>query len=269
MTGNDRRTALAILVMLTSSMAACAGAGSSSVGLAPSLVPATSTSTTVPPSSTPAIGGSASASAGPGKVSAARWAATGSLIEPRSEHAAVRLADGRVLVVGGNAPGTPAAELYDPVAGTWSATGPMITTRARPTTTLLPNGTVLVAGGVGDSDRLASAEIFDPAKGTWTATGSMADARDSTWPSSWTAGRCSWQLAPEARRSTRRRSSCMTPRPARGPSLVPWPSGVRRRRQRCWPMAPSSSRVALALASRREPQSDTIPSQGPGPRPER
>ena len=62
--------------------------------------------------------------AGPGGV----WIPTGSMGTPRDGPDAVRLLDGRVLVVGGSGgesdPTT--AELYDPVSGTWSATGSML-----------------------------------------------------------------------------------------------------------------------------------------------
>ena len=100
---------------------------------------------------------------------------------PRSYHAAVRLLDGRVLVVGGSGPGKgPAdlasgltsAELYDPDSGTWSATGntakPLLN---RHTATLLRDGKVLVVVQDG-------AEVYDPESGTWTATGQMVRGED-------------------------------------------------------------------------------------------
>ena len=109
------------------------------------------------------------------------WAATGSLITPRSRHTATLLPNGKVLVAGGDNYGPPAsAELYDPATGTWTATGSLATARSYHTATLLPNGKVLVAGGYGGNyppGALASAELYDPATETWTATGSLTNGR--------------------------------------------------------------------------------------------
>ncbi|MBA3689311.1 MAG: hypothetical protein H0W81_10870 [Chloroflexi bacterium] len=98
----------------------------------------------------------------------------------RGGHTATLLADGRVLVAGGqverHAAAVASAEIYDPQTGMWTATGSMGMSRWAYTATLLPSGKVLVAGGLTSSgDYLASAELFDPASGTWQATGSMLD----------------------------------------------------------------------------------------------
>jgi hypothetical protein len=108
-----------------------------------------------------------------------KFSATGSMASDRGFHTATLLADGRVLIAGGDA-GT--AELYDPTTGTFSPTGSMTTARPYTTATRLNDGRVLFAGGGGDyTDRafLASAEIFDPKTGTFSLTGSMSAAR--TW----------------------------------------------------------------------------------------
>jgi len=119
--------------------------------------------------------------AGPGGV----WIPTGTMGTPRSGHDAVRLLDGRVLVVGGSGgefdPAT--AELYDPVSGTWSATGNMLNIRARGSLppVLLLDGRVLVGDVVDGSNGhpdIYGAELYDPATGTWTATGPMV----GDWP---------------------------------------------------------------------------------------
>jgi len=104
------------------------------------------------------------------------WAATGSLNTARSGNTATRLANGQVLVSGGQSSGgatLASAELYNPASGKWTVTGSMANARSNHTATLLPNGEVLVAGGQDGTGSLASAEIYNPSTGQWSATGSM------------------------------------------------------------------------------------------------
>lgn len=64
---------------------------------------------------------------------------------PRSSHAAARLADGRVLVVGGTAA---EVELFDPETSKWTTRGRLDKdTLAAPFVVLLPRGDALVTGG--------------------------------------------------------------------------------------------------------------------------
>lgn len=111
------------------------------------------------------------------------WAPTGSMITPRTLHTATRLADGRVLAVGGatfGAGAIAAAELFDPGSGTWSAAAGMNVARSRHVAVLLPSGKVLVAGGrSATGTSIASAELYDPLSRSWTLTGSMSVARDN------------------------------------------------------------------------------------------
>jgi N-acetylneuraminic acid mutarotase len=125
----------------------------------------------------PSPSATAEPSVAPTATRAASWTATGNMTEARSGNTATLLADGKVLVTGGD---TVSAELYDPASGTWTATGKMIEARSGYTATLLTDGRVLVAGG-----GTASAELYDPVSGTWTATGNMV----STWFRGFTATR--------------------------------------------------------------------------------
>ncbi len=88
----------------------------------------------------------------------------------------VTLADGRVLVGGGDY-GAPlaTAELFDPTTGTFSRTGSMDRLRSAVIATLLPDGRVLVVGGGPEVG--TSAELYDPVSGTFARTGPMTVAR--------------------------------------------------------------------------------------------
>jgi Kelch motif protein len=128
--------------------------------------------------------------AGPGGV----WIPTGTMGTPRSGNDAVRLLDGRVLVVGGSGgefdPAT--AELYDPASGTWSATGNMLHIRAGLPPVLLLDGRVLVGDVVDGSDGnpdLYGSELYDPATGTWSATGPMVGNSPGDTPTVFRDGR--------------------------------------------------------------------------------
>src|ERR671912_12119 len=95
------------------------------------------------------------------------WSPTGSMSTARAVHTASPLADGRVLVAGGDRGASFAtifasAEIFNPATGLWSDTGSMTHVRSGHTATLLNDGRVLVAGG-SDGLPLASAEIYNPA----------------------------------------------------------------------------------------------------------
>jgi len=101
-------------------------------------------------------------------TTAGSWAATASMATPRAHVTATRLANGRVLVVGGAEVST--AELYDPPTGTWLPAGTLSEPAGLNVAVRLADGRVLVAGGGWYSAR---AELYNPATNSWTRTGSM------------------------------------------------------------------------------------------------
>lgn len=113
-----------------------------------------------------------------------RFSDTGAMLEGRTGHTATLLADGTVLIAGGD-DGTTSlstAELYDPASGKFTGTGAINFPRDRCTATRLANGQVLIAGGSqllpdGSGSLLDTAELYDPAAGSFSLTGTMTDAR--------------------------------------------------------------------------------------------
>ena len=94
---------------------------------------------------------------------------TGSLNVARINHTATLLANGEVIVTGGNNNATgylSSAEIYDPSKGKWTLTGSMTIAREGHDAVLLPNGQVLVTGGHSRNRGLntvtASAELYTP-----------------------------------------------------------------------------------------------------------
>lgn len=114
---------------------------------------------------------------------AAGFNKTGRMNAARENHTATLLANGEVLITGGDnfTNGSLAsAELYHPATGNWTLTGNMSVPRFDHEAVQLQNGQVLVAGGCCNvTNSLASAELYNPATGTWSATGSMTTERNS------------------------------------------------------------------------------------------
>ena len=89
--------------------------------------------------------------------------------------AQVTLADGRILVVGGqnNAThiGINVTSIFDPLTQTWSRGADMAKARWYPTLTTMADGRALVVSGDdGTGARVDLAEIYDPATDTWSPT---------------------------------------------------------------------------------------------------
>lgn len=97
---------------------------------------------------------------------------TGAMRDRLSNHQAILLPNGKVLVAGGEGSSLiPSSELFSPSNGAWAMSFSM--TRERDwgfTLTLLPDGTVLAKGGNDYSGRLFSyeSELYNPATGGWT-----------------------------------------------------------------------------------------------------
>lgn len=134
------------------------------------------------------VGGSAGTEAGIPDPTGFRD--TGALSHPRRNFTLTKLADGRVIAIGGDivsdVPTMIAeVELYDPVTETWTDAAPLPEPRANHQATLLVDGHVLVTGGGPTSiiglpsgpGSVATAVLFDPVQNAWTPTGAMNTPR--------------------------------------------------------------------------------------------
>ncbi|CAF1469997.1 unnamed protein product, partial [Adineta steineri] len=108
-----------------------------------------------------------------------KWIMTGNMSAARFSHTASTLANGLVLVTGGNgnAGYLNSAELYNPSSGTWTTTGNMSLARYLHAASTLVNGSVLVTGGYTVSSSFNSTELYNSLTGTWTTTGRMNTER--------------------------------------------------------------------------------------------
>lgn len=105
---------------------------------------------------------------------------TDSMNVARFNHTATLLANGEVLVVGGNYGLTAAqtAEVYNPAKGKFTLTGNLNMGRWSQQAVRLPDGQVLVAGGIDTNGNFtATAELYNPATGAWMPTGNMSTGR--------------------------------------------------------------------------------------------
>ena len=102
---------------------------------------------------------------------------TGDMSVTRSNHSAIALNDGRVLVLGGN--GRNSAEVYDPSDGTFAPVGDMEVAHGLGHAAVkLLDGRVLVVGGdAGSIQPSAVVEIFDPATNEFTRAADMSTER--------------------------------------------------------------------------------------------
>ncbi|MCA1691343.1 MAG: hypothetical protein LC733_03745 [Actinobacteria bacterium] len=116
------------------------------------------------------------------------WRTTNAMSTARFEHTATVLADGKVLMAGGQGPGEGGrltalvtTELYDPAADTFVGSTNLGEGRANHAAVLLNDkSTVLVVGGVGGTNTdvsLGSAELYDARSGSWTRVAPLAGSR--------------------------------------------------------------------------------------------
>ncbi|WP_225826710.1 Kelch repeat-containing protein [Streptomyces naphthomycinicus] len=123
------------------------------------------------------------------------WTPTGSLRVPRKGHQATRLADGSVLVTGGDSTGRQEDWTYNaysqwvterylpdgnPAKARWNEVEPMSVGRSHHRAVALRSGKVLVIGGTDDATfdtGYQNAEVYDPGANTWTPTGGMVTGR--------------------------------------------------------------------------------------------
>ena len=96
----------------------------------------------------------------------------------RTQHSAVTLVDGRVLVTGGidvNGAPTSTTFIYDPRTDSW-ADGPLMTiARLQQVVVALPSGDVLLAGGDGAAS--GTSEVYRFAEGRFVASGTLVTPR--------------------------------------------------------------------------------------------
>jgi len=99
-------------------------------------------------------------------------AAAGELKQARSGHSATRLADGRVLVVGGadESAFLTSSEIFDPTkppSTAWSPGPDLLEVRPDHSALLLPSGEVMVIGGGIGSVQLKTILLYSPATNAW------------------------------------------------------------------------------------------------------
>jgi galactose oxidase len=84
------------------------------------------------------------------------------------------LADGRVLVSGGDVEHTDQTSIYDPIHDSWQTGALMHQPRWYNSTVTLPDGRALTLGGNRTSGQSGNGEIYDPASDTWTPMDGIA-----------------------------------------------------------------------------------------------
>jgi hypothetical protein len=169
-TGRLARTGSIFFLLLA--VGACASAATPS----PTAGPSSTRLATPSPIPTPSPSPSPTPTVSPRPMTPATMRPGPAMTQAREGQAAVRLKDGRVLIMGGSVPltgkcamaciepPTASVEAYDPKTGKFSHDGSLAEARVGAQALLLRDGTVLVEGG-GYGAPVATMEIFDPASG--------------------------------------------------------------------------------------------------------
>ena len=100
-----------------------------------------------------------------------KWISASHMLEPRSDHAAVALQTGMVMVIGGNQGPRllQSVEIYDLKTDRWFRAAPLPNPRTELSAFTLNDGRVLVAGGVEKSGAATDTTyIYNPPKDEWT-----------------------------------------------------------------------------------------------------
>jgi hypothetical protein len=100
-----------------------------------------------------------------------KWKSASPLIDPRSDHAAVALQTGMVMVIGGNQGPRllQSVEIYDAKNDRWFRASPLPDPRTELSAFTLPDGRVLVAGGVvGSGAATDTTWFYNPPADSWT-----------------------------------------------------------------------------------------------------
>jgi hypothetical protein len=169
-------------LLLLAATAACSGKAAASSPVAPSRDGVATTS----PIPTP--GPTASPTASPRPMAPATIKPGPAMTQARSGQAAARLADGRVLIIGGivpftgtcemacTDPATANVEIYNPNTGKFNSDGSLAGPRSNGQALLLNDGRVLVSGGTGEYGQdLVTLDLYDPGRGTSVVVDSPAD----------------------------------------------------------------------------------------------
>jgi hypothetical protein len=97
------------------------------------------------------------------------------------------LADGRIMVLGGDAAGDPqygsvATNIYNPFNGSFTPAASMHAIRWYPTGTKLPDGRILSTGGTAGGVTQQTPEVYNPADNTWTYLAQSANLNVAYYP---------------------------------------------------------------------------------------